>query len=139
MTRKTQSARARRSPSPRPKAEQQPNIHVAHTRLEERLKQLEDAFNTNTQVFSDGFKMVEAQLEVARRVAQQLLGMEPNLDTRAKCHLEDDGVTLDWNAYLKEYIEELAAKEEAKVEEKAGPGPILLDSESEQPTIFGGG
>lgn len=84
--------------------------------------------------------MVEAQLAVARRVAEEVyrraldVGIPgPRLLSHATIA---DGI--DWNAYLKEYIEELTEKE-AKVEEKAGPGPILLDSDPEQPTIFGGG
>jgi hypothetical protein len=133
MTRKSQSARARRSPSPRPKAEQQPNIHVAHTRLEQRLKQLEDAFNTNTKVFSDGIQMLEAQNEVLRRALRDVMNRKAVLLPELLV-LEP---SIDWNTYLKEYIDELVEKE-AKVEEKAGPGPILLGSDDEQPTIFGG-
>jgi hypothetical protein len=106
--------------------------------LEERLKQLEDAFNTNTSAFSDGFKMVEAQLEVLRRVVEHVRTSSPFLklvDVNSGGFLKQ----VSWNAYLKEYIEELVAKE--TTQEEHGPGPILLDSDAgqEQPTIFGGG
>lgn len=101
------------------------------------MKQLEDAFNTNTKVFSDGIQMLEAQLEVARRVAQGLLEeMHPRgskLMGSYAVRVTMDG-QLDWNGYLKEYIEELTEKEE-----QAKAPPILVESDPEQPTIFGGG
>jgi hypothetical protein len=105
--------------------------------LERRLKQLEDAFNTNTKVFSDGIQMLEAQNEVLRRALSDLW----KNDRRLKLIEVNPGgfmKRIDWNAYLQEYIQELTEKE-AAAEEKAGPGPILVDSDPEQPTIFGGG
>jgi hypothetical protein len=100
--------------------------------LERRLKQLEEAFNTNTKAFSDGIQMLEAQNEVLRRALSDLWNQ------RLKTVVVNPGFVrhIDFNGYLKEYIQELTEKE-AAAEEKAGPGPLLVDSE--QPIIFGGG
>lgn len=106
--------------------------------LEARLHQLEDAFNTNTKIFSDGFKMVELQLEIARRVAQQLLSLHPNELDRSRCRVMLDGITIDWNAYLKERIEELESSEKKAEDEKAN-GHVLSTPDDESPIIFGGG
>jgi hypothetical protein len=106
----------------------QPKIHTAFQMLEERLKQLEDALNTNTKVFSDGIQMIEAQQEVLRRVAQGLF--------KGGVVSDGDG-HIAWNHYLRGYLEELAASE---AKEEAAPSPILLDSNgSDAPIIFGGG
>lgn len=116
--------------------------------LEARLKQLEDAFNTNTKVFSDGMQMLEAQNEVLRRALRDVM------NGRAILPLDEARMAevpvamrellvaephIDFNAYLKEYIEELADKEEASEKSKANGGPLLVESDPEQPTIFGGG
>jgi hypothetical protein len=111
-----------------------PKVHVILKAFEERLTQLEEAFNKNTKAFSDGIQMIEAQQEVLRRVLQGVVsGVVRTIDAA-------DGSSrklIDWNGYLKEYIEELVAKEAAK-EEKAGPGPVLATADEDAPIIFGG-
>jgi hypothetical protein len=99
--------------------------------LEQRLKQLEEAFNTNTKVFSDGIQMLEAQHEVLRRVINDVRTKTPGLKL---IEVNPGGLMrrIDFNAYLKEYIEELVEKEG-----QATAPPILVDSDSDQPTIFG--
>ena len=105
--------------------------------LEGRLSQMEEAFNTNTQAFSDGIQMMEAQQEVFRRVIQDIY----NGDVRT---LEHNGIPngehvrkrIDWNSYLKEYIEELVRAEANK--EVTTPGSVLAAPDEDAPIIFGG-
>lgn len=95
--------------------------------LQERLRTLEQAFNTNTKVFSDGIQMLEVQQEVLRRVAQDLQEGSPKLLV---------GGRIDFNAYLLQYVSELAANEEARA--RPVPAPTIIVADDESPTIFGG-
>ena len=99
---------------------------------------MEEAFNTNTQVFHDGIQMMEAQQEVFRRVIQGIY----NGQIRTLQHHgipNGDGHTvrarIDWNSYLQEYIQELVAAEQ-KTEE--APPPALAAPDEDAPIIFGG-
>lgn len=98
------------------------------------MKQLEDAFNTNTKAFSDGIQMLEAQQEAVRRALEDLRRGAPMLT-----EVNPGGFIqrIDWNHYLKEYIQEMADAE-AKAEEKAGPGSVLASVDEDAPIIFGG-
>lgn len=119
---------------------QNPSVHLALSALEKRLAVLEKAFDTNTRVFSDGMQMLEAQDAVARRVLQDVYNGRvrvSNLVRIANGH--EVFAQIDFNGYLKEYIEELM-EHEAK-EEKSGPGAILAaieDDGEDRPIIFGG-
>lgn len=103
--------------------------------LDARLAQMEQAFNTNTKVFSDGVQMLEAQNAVLRHVSQDLFN---ELRFGIKNHIPlAANNAIDFNAYLKEYIEELVERE-AKKEEGASKARILLDSsDTDSPIIFG--
>jgi hypothetical protein len=103
------------------------NVHTALQALESRLKQAENAFNTNTQVFSDSIKMLEAQNAVLRWALQDSIS--------SKLRKLPDG-DIDWNSYLKEYIEELARREAKSAE--AAPATLLVEPGEDSPIIFGG-
>jgi hypothetical protein len=102
--------------------------------LEARLAQAESALNTNTAVFADSIKVLEAQNEVLRRALQdmhygEVVLTEPEQFRRQR---------IDYNHYMSQFINELIVKEEAKKEEDAGKGRILLDSsDTDSPIIFG--
>jgi hypothetical protein len=105
--------------------------------LTERVKQLEDAFNTNTKAFSDGIQMIEAQQEVLRRVAQDLFN---ELRFGIKGHIPvTETNAINFNAYLKEYIEELAAAEaKAEAEKTHVKEHVIAAANEGEPIIFGG-
>jgi hypothetical protein len=115
--------------------------------LEERLTQMEEAFNTNTQAFSDGIQMMEAQQEVIRRAVTDLMHGRIRVlpeDCAApqgpdeQAAFKSNHARVDWNGYLKEYIEELMAKEAAEKEHKANGAPVLATPDEDAPIIFGG-
>lgn len=97
---------------------------------------MEKSFNTNTKVFSDGMQMLEAQNAVLRRVIDDLRGYGPQGDGIKLIEHVPGGYTkrIDFNAYLKEYIEELVASEGKAKEE----GPRLVTPDEDSPIIFGG-
>lgn len=109
------------------------------TRLEDRLKQMEDAFNTNTKAFSDGIQMLEANQEVLRRVLQDVFNGEVRVLAGAGIPI-GDGTTvrtrIDFNGYLGEFISELVAKEAMALEKPVIINPADVE---DQPVIFGGG
>jgi hypothetical protein len=110
---------------------QKENIRTAFTALVSRLEVVEKAFNKNTRVFHEAIQMLEAQQEVLRRVMQALFSGKVVLVETAS------GQRIDWNKYLKEYIEELV-ESEAKKDAKAGPGSVLATADEDAPIIFGG-
>lgn len=114
---------------------------VAFAALEDRLAQLENALNTNTKAFSDGIQMIEAQQEVLRRVAKDICNRRVRFVNLGAVELNgartiDMAEDIDWNGYLKSYIEELV-EAEAK-EKKAGPSPVIASADDDAPIIFGG-
>jgi hypothetical protein len=97
---------------------------------------MEQAFNTNTAAFSAGIQFLEAENAVLKRVLQDvhegtpmIVGAEPH----GKRALVD---RIDFGGYLRGYIAELAEQEER--EEKAKEPPLLVDSQADQPIVFGG-
>ncbi len=113
--------------------------------LTERVKQLEDAFNTNTKAFSDGIQMLEAQQEVLRRVIQDVFELgHPRFFAPGKLIVDtperkEAQRCIDWNAYLKEYIEELAAAEaKAEAEKTHVKEHVIASPDEDAPIIFGG-
>jgi hypothetical protein len=90
--------------------------------------------------------MLEAQQEVLRRVLADVMMhrvriipedcAEPQPPLQAAL-VKTECPRIDFNAYLKAYIQELADAEEKAEKEKASP-PLLVDSNDEAPTIFGG-
>jgi hypothetical protein len=102
---------------------------------------IEKAFDTNTKVFSDGMQMLEAQDAVARRVLQDVYNGRVRISNLVRiANGHEVFAQIDFNSYLKAYIEELVASE-AKAEEKSGPGAILAaveDDSEDRPIIFGG-
>jgi hypothetical protein len=107
--------------------------------LEARLAQLENALNVNTSVFSDSIKVLEAQNEVLRRALQDTFENAPRLvGVDADLIMRVERGRIDYNAYMTQFIAELVEREEAKKEEDAGKGRILLDSsDTDSPIIFG--
>lgn len=103
------------------------------------MKQLEDAFNTNTKVFSDGIQMLEAQNAVLRQVVGDVLRGQVrlvNCGVTELPRLPFAGCDIDWNGYLKKYIEALADKEEEQKDTPAGS--ILATPDEDAPIVFGG-
>jgi hypothetical protein len=78
-------------------------------------------------VFSDSIKMLEAQNAVLRWALQDSIS--------SKLRKLPDG-DIDWNSYLKEYIEELARREAKSAE--AAPATLLVEPGEDSPIIFGG-
>lgn len=106
--------------------------------LTARLKQMEDAFNTNTQAFSDGIQMMEAQIAVLHVVLDDVM-----LHTVKHFKKDIEAMTveptIDFNAYLKDFIAGLEAKEEADAAKEEDMGKGLVASINEDaPIIFGG-
>jgi hypothetical protein len=99
---------------------------------------MEKAFDTNTSVFHDAFKMFEVQQSVIFRILQDVF----NGQVRVKgVTSNEDGVaraTVDVDGYIKEHLDALTTTEEAPVEEKSGPGSILATLDDERPIEFGG-
>lgn len=114
----------------------QSNVRDIIERLETRLARVESAFDTNTSIFSDGFKNLEMRQGVILRILHDVL----NGQVRVKGVISnDDGVArafVDVEGYTQEFLDVLAENEQ--VEEKAGPGPILHTLDDESPTVFGG-
>lgn len=72
--------------------------------LQERVAQLEaqvlrlgEAFDQNTQVFSEAFKMNEAITASLQRVSMEIATRSP------LSHVADDAGSPDWRAYLRDY------------------------------------
>lgn len=106
-------------------------VRAAMAALEARLSVMEQAFNTNTRVFSEGVQMLEAQQEVARRVMGQLEAGDPIRTTAPG--------RIDWNSYLKEYIQELAdAEEKSLLETNREQKGHIASVDDDSPIIFGG-
>lgn len=108
------------------------------TALTARVERMEKAFDTNTSVFSDGIKMLEVQQEVAFRILQDVF----NGAVRVRGMVSnDEGILraeVDVQSYIREHLEGLIEVEEAKKEEKAGPGPLLVTPDDNSPITFGG-
>ena len=128
------------SPSPsRKKSAPSTGVHAAITALEARLTQMEQSFNTNTKVFSDGIQMLEAQNSVLRKVIQDLYGRT----TLGKNSLLTDAEgNISFSQYMSDFIAELIVREtltDAKVEE-AKTGCIQRSSTevAEEVSVFGG-
>jgi hypothetical protein len=108
---------------------------VVLSALEQRLLQLEDAFNTNTKVFSDGMQMLEAENAILRRVAQDLY----TLVTKGVRTPDDpvqttaDNRYIDFTKYLRQYVQALADAEAAD-----GSTSSIVSADEDSPIIFGG-
>lgn len=130
-----------------------PSLGAAFKALAARLHQMEDAFNRNTQIFSDGIKVLEIQNAVLRRIINDVVvvvvvgevhgsdGVTAQLVKTIK--YEEGGISVevvDFNAYLKEYLEHLAAAEAKAVTEKANghTATVLASPDDDSPIIFGG-
>ena len=81
--------------------------------------------------------MLEAQQEVLRRVANDLLEASRHAGDRTELFVKMKNGIIDFNAYLREYIEELAEAEAKKPVEEKVPGRIL-QQDDDSPIIFGG-
>jgi hypothetical protein len=99
---------------------------------------MEKAFDQNTSVFHDAFKMFEVQQSVIFRILQDVF----NGQVRVKgVTSNDDGIaraTVDVDGYIRDHLEALSSAEEATKEEKAGPRSVLASENDESPIIFGG-
>lgn len=99
---------------------------------------MEKAFDQNTSVFHDAFKMFEVQQSVIFRILQDVF----NGQVRVKgVTSNDDGVaraTVDVDSYIKDHLAALTEAEETPKEEKSGPGSILMALDDESLTEFGG-
>ena len=115
------------------------DIHTAFAALQERVKTLQEAFTKNTQIFSEGMFMLEVQHGVLRQVIEDLREAGGQNTGRLKLVSVNEGgflKSIDWNAYIKEYIQELRAKEELEKKEK-GTEPLIA-SPAEDVVVFGG-
>lgn len=107
--------------------------------LETRLSRVEHAFDTNTEVFSDGIKMLEVQQQVIFRILQDVF----NGRVRVKGVISnDDGIpraTVDVDSYIREHLEEMQKREEAPPPPpEAETRPVLADVDDNSPVVFGG-
>jgi hypothetical protein len=90
-------------------------------------------------VFSDGMQMLEAQDAVARQILQDMLSgtvriiVDPATDATGSVRGR-----IDFNGYLKSYIEELVRLEETKDEEAQEVQRLLVTPDEDAPIIFGG-
>ena len=98
------------------------------------MQQLETAFNTNTKVFHEAIFMLEVQNAAIRRAAQDVLSRD--FTGRLPRHINVETGVLDWNAYIKEYVQELHEKEELEKKEK--DTEPLITSPTEDVVVFGG-
>jgi hypothetical protein len=126
-----------------------PSLGAAFKALAARLHQMEDAFNRNTQIFSDGIKVLEIQNAVLRRIINDVVVGEVHGSDGVTAQLvktikyEEGGISVevvDFNAYLKEHLEHLAAAEAKAVTEKANghTATVLASPDDDSPIIFGG-
>jgi len=103
------------------------------------VKQIETSFNTNTKVFHEAIFMLEVQHGVLRQVIEDLREAGICNTGRLKLVLVNEGgflKTIDWNGYIKEYIQKLREKEELEKKEK-GTEPLIA-SPTEDVVVFGG-
>lgn len=87
--------------------------------------------------------MLEAQNAVLRRVIQDMAsqlgvwgGGKPPLAGIVKCSSADGAI--DFNYYLKAYIEELVAAEAKAKDPVMAPASLLATTDEDKPIIFGG-
>jgi len=127
--------------------------------LQERMKQLEDALNTNTRVFHQSIQMLEILGAVTRKVVQDIFEGRARYvsDGKWEDHTAADGTgrlrpgmtvvndtgerethftRIDFDSYLKEHLDALTALEAKK--EEAPPEALLVSPEEDSPIIFGG-
>ena len=78
-------------------------------------------------------QMLEAQQAVVRRIMQELMTARVS-PLPWFAHVDTDG-GIDFNAYLKDYIQELANAEAAEAKKET---PLLVAPDTDAPIIFGG-
>jgi len=113
------------------------NLQPVLAALELRVAALEQAFNTNTQVFSESIQMLELQNEALRRVVQDLLDdVFTGTDTQPeRVHCAADG-RIAFGTYLQEYVRELMAQE--RQDQEVAESARRPGSNDEDLIVFGG-
>jgi hypothetical protein len=134
-------------PKAQPKANRLPVEHALQA-LQERINRLEEVNDKNAKAFSDGIQMLEAQQEVLRRVARDLTHGRVCLvncgwvDVLSRAVPPFEGLDIDFNRYLTDFIAELAAAEKKAEDAKAPtdvPSPLIATPDVEETVTFGGG
>ena len=112
--------------------------------LLDRVNRLEEVSDRNMTAAVNAIQMLEAQQEVLRRVVQDVTSSSVRLVNLGSVEVNGEktnhvnGFPIDWNGYLKAYIEELA-KKEAEAEAAGAVVENLVASPDQEVIIFGGG
>jgi hypothetical protein len=92
---------------------------------------MENAFDTNTEVFSSALKVTEVQQSVLQQVLEDVFA--------GKVRVLDSSGRIDFGSYIQDRLNQLQKMEEDAAGPRTSAAPLIEMPTPEGVTVFGGG